>query len=117
MNSAEKILFACREMREARAAVHGERCSDGRCVFRDRSKPIGMQTNGCCHCLDGVEYPKRRAIRILAANRIDALAQITEILVSALRNIRGSAYEPKYVEHEVDKSLRMAAEILSQGEK
>ena len=34
-------------------------CGDNSCLFRDRTKPGGMRTNGGCRCFDDLK-PKRR---------------------------------------------------------
>lgn len=43
--------------------IHTERCSDGNCCFRNPNIDIGMQTNGGCRCLSGLEIGKRQAIK------------------------------------------------------
>jgi len=34
-------------------------CGDNSCLFRDRTKPGGMRTNGGCSCFDDLPQKKR----------------------------------------------------------
>jgi hypothetical protein len=37
-------------------------CGDNSCLFRDRTKPGGIRTNGGCHCLVGLSAEKQRFV-------------------------------------------------------
>jgi hypothetical protein len=40
-------------------------CGDNSCMFRDRSKPSGMRTNGGCSCFKDLPTEKRMFVRAM----------------------------------------------------
>ena len=77
------IIALAKELKEAREKAHENRCSDGNCVLRDRSKPQGMITNGGCHCLDRVDPIKKGLVK-LTMNKAHILAEACIIMAEAL---------------------------------
>ena len=53
-------------------------CSDGNCIFKDLTKPGGMQTNGGCKCLYDLNPEKRLGVRRLKSAHFKLQEELAE---------------------------------------
>ena len=77
MRKVTKLTSALRVAKEALELPDLD-CGDNSCRFVDRTKPMGMRTNGGCRCLD--KPSQSILIRRFLLNAKEALKQIDEVL-------------------------------------
>ena len=54
-------------------------CGDNSCLFRDRSKPSGVRTNGGCRCFEELTTRKRRFVHKMFAALTNNYKDLKEI--------------------------------------